>query len=148
MTATLYAFVRHGLVALVMIVGLALALRMSALGPGSSPSFAAPEGVVFVAATPGPGVISSERAINFALEHYQALNAEARVEAYLGTTTDSTMGLAVNERLVWVVHLSGIAMPVSIPAGVRLASPPGDQSNGYIYIDAYSGKWLISRFEN
>ena len=155
MTEKLFALVRFGFVALVAIVGLVLALQMSALGPGTSPgsdrdqpAFFAPEGVAFVAATPGPGMISSESAIKIALEHYQGLNAEARVYAYLGTTTDANTADAVKERLVWIVHLSGIAMPVSVPAGVKNPPRPADMSNGYIYIDALSGSWLISRFEN
>jgi len=155
MTERLLALVRFGIVALVAVVGLVLAFHMSALGPGSSPggdrdqsAFAAPEGVVFVASTPGPGMISGESAIKIALEHYQGLNTEAQVDAYLGTTTDANTAETVKDRLVWIVHLSGIAMPVSVPGGVKNPPRPADMSNGYIYIDAYSGAWLISRFED
>jgi hypothetical protein len=111
---------RLGLVASLTIVVVLIAIHVSTLAAGTStqpsaqptgeqtnpqPSLDAPQGVVTVAATIGPGVISKEQAVATALAHYQSLSANARVDAFLGTTTDSTTAGVVSDRLVWIVHL-------------------------------------------
>jgi hypothetical protein len=92
-------------------------------------------------------MITREQAIAAAQAHH-LFAPTAHVDAYLGTASDSTAAGAISNRAVWIVHLSGISVPISIPAGVKLPAPPQDLTNGYIYIDAVSGAWILSRFEN
>lgn len=90
-----------------------------------------------------------DEAIAAASKHLPSL-AGATVEAHLVSAIDPTTVGAdrIAGQSIWIVHASGISMPVSIPAGVSLASGEGGSvSNGYVYIDAFTGDWLMSRFE-
>jgi hypothetical protein len=93
------------------------------------------------------GMISMDQAIAAVGKEYDL--STARVEATLVTMTDPTAGdgLIVN-RPVWVVHLSGISDPISIPFGVTKLPIHRFLTNAYVYIDAYTGEWLISREQN
>lgn len=109
-------------------------------------------GLADVSVTPlqaGPGMISEAEAIS-AAGKVQSIPGSASMNASLVIMTDPNTlrgDTPIKNRAVWLVHLSGIAYPVSVPFGAKLPENP-TLSNGYVYIDAYTGDWLLSRFED
>jgi uncharacterized iron-regulated membrane protein len=112
------------------------------------PADAVPADVVASVAPPAEGMISRDEAISAAAKQYSTLLRDGNVAAYLVVATDpSTRGpVEITDRALWVLHVSGVAYPISVPYGRSTESD--SVSNGWIYIDAYTGKWLLSRFED
>lgn len=112
------------------------------------PADAGPADVVLGPLLPGPGMISGAVALAIAAQ-VAPVDSASKVEASLVLASDPTiLDPAIDAKPIWLIHLSGMAYPVSIvPFGLKAASV-ADLTNEYIYIDAYTGEWLISRFEN
>ena len=111
------------------------------------PGGAVPADVTASIAPETEGIISRDQAIAAATKQYPLLLREGKVDAYLVSATDpSTRGpIAIKDRMLWILHVSGVEYPISIPYGRTTESDTA--GNGYIYIDAYTGEWLLSRFE-
>ena len=112
------------------------------------PAGAVPADVTASLTQSAAGMVSRDDAIAAARKQYPALLSDGKVDAYLVTATDpSTRGnVAIKDRTLWILHLSGIAYPISIPYGRSAGSD--SVGSGWIYIDAYTGRWLLSRFED
>lgn len=115
------------------------------------PDGAVPEGVAASVINLEPGMVSKEAAIAAATEPFAALVSRATVEAHLVSASDPTTVGAdkVDSTPLWIVHFAGVAMPISVPGGVPISSAVvRTLKHGYVYIDAFTGAMILSRFEN
>ena len=97
-----------------------------------------------VTAASTDGKISADEAVA-ALERAWGTSRDATIETYLVNLSDPSVLIAARD--VWIVKLSGVAVPFSIPdvpSGIpRPSATAGDVL--YHYIDAVTGEWLVAR---
>jgi hypothetical protein len=126
-----------------------LASCSSAAGLSVLPSGAAPADVAVIPLAQPAGTISEAAAIATARRQYGEMMDRATVTAYLVQMTDPTTlrgDAPIQERPIWLIRLSGIAYPISVPP--LAVSKSRSVGTGWVYVDAYSGEWLMSRFSN
>lgn len=112
------------------------------------PAGVVPVDVSATAINMAPGMISESDAIAVVTSKYRdLLGKQGTAEAYLVTATDPTTNGLIVDRALWIVHLSGIKYAISIPAGASIDPNQTSVSSGFVYVDAYTGTWLLSRFE-
>lgn len=114
------------------------------------PSGDVPDGVSVTPMTDMGGTISQAQALAVVGKQIGALPAGATLSAHLVIATDpGTLkgDIGIKDRPIWLVHVTGIEYPVSIPAPA-IGHTKTSVSSGFIYIDAYSGAWLMSLFQD
>lgn len=92
------------------------------------------------------GKISKDAAINVAFEvHGQEFGAE--VDAYLVNLTDDSS--FIQNRDVWIVRFSGFELPITGPIapGESQGADGGSVRYAYVYVDAATGEWILTRAE-
>jgi hypothetical protein len=96
--------------------------------------------------------VSKDQAIEVAArDALGMIPSDAKVDAVVGLVTDNgtlKAGDQVNRRLIWLLRYSGFSITLSGPP-TRDGTPSdgGTVSRAYVYIDATTGTWLLTRLE-
>jgi hypothetical protein len=101
--------------------------------------------------TSSEGKISMDDAVAVALREHGQQFAGGKIDAYLVRLTDpATAGgdLEITDRDVWIVRFSGLDIQVSGPdTPDRIPVDGGTIEYAYVYVDAVTGEWLLTRAE-
>lgn len=103
-----------------------------------------------IAAASTQGKVSATEALGTAEANHPADFAVGDVSAFLMKVTDpETLGpVAVRDRPVWLIRLTGLRVPVGGPVRADgTAADGGYVTSAYIYVDAITGEWLLTRYE-
>lgn len=91
------------------------------------------------------GKISQDEAMRAVREAEGTLFDDAKIDAYLVHLTDRTT--FVQDRDVWLFDVSGVSIvaPQPMPAPGSTTAEPFMLTRAYVYVDAETGEWLMSR---
>ena len=98
------------------------------------------------------GKISRDAALEVVSREFGDMFDVSQADAYLVTVTDpATMRGAtpIDTRALWLIRFTNLAIPAPAPitadGSSALARP---YATGYVYVDAVTGEWLLTRLEN
>lgn len=132
---------------------LGVLLTAASIARGMEPDLVATlaEGGVTVRPVTTTGFITREQALAVADEvQEEAFKAGDRDAALVSATDPMTIrgDNPVADRAVWIVRYTGLAIPVGGPIRENgTAADGGVFTTAYIYIDAISGDWLLTKLE-
>jgi hypothetical protein len=129
-------------------LGIAVAVLLAASQSGASGGGTVPDGLgalgISATALEPDGYISRDAAISEAVQ--EGFADEGQVEAYLVRATDANTPL-VQSRDVWLLVITGVKFSGGTPIGPDglAVEPPALYDRLYVYIDAMTGHWILTR---